>query len=162
MKTILEKYAYIIGAVLLGSWLAAFYFGRQTVWTEVDNAPADTVTVETLDSIYIERVEVRVDTFVVTKVDTVEVFPDEPPWHIVRLDTTVNGVWIRADYISPVPLSPRGFFANIQVSCPDTLAFLPVETKYITKTVVNRELPTEWIAIIFGVGFGVGAYAFSR
>jgi len=159
MKTIeeLQKYAWIIGAVCLGALVAAFYFGRQTVWTEIDAAPADTVTVERVDSMYIDRVEVHIDTFTVTKVETVKI--QEEQWFVASLDTIVRGVRISADYISPIPLSPRGFFANIRVSCPDTLARIPVQTHYITKTVVNKELPSERIALIFGVGFAVGAFS---
>lgn len=151
----LKKWAAYIGAALV--FLGAFGFfvwkmSERSTLARVAAAPADTVMIEKE-----KRVEVpvvRVKKIETHKTDTLFVFQPADTVYVARADTVIRGTELRMAYFSPVPLSPQGFFGDIQIKLPAQL--VKVEERTITKTVIEERIDFPWIIGVASAGIVAG------
>ena len=148
------KTAGIIGPVVLAVLWAVFHFGQIVERETIANLPADTVTVIKVDTAKIVTVLEHFDTVRVRSIDTVYI-ADTVQNYIARGDTTIDGVTISAQFIQSLPISLDGIF-RFSVTIPDSLRTVEEKIVYITRTVVDHDLPIEWAVIAFVLGILAG------
>jgi len=148
------KTAGVIGPVVLAVLWAVFHFGQIVERETIANLPADTVTVIRVDTAEIVRVLERLDTVRVRSIDTIYI-ADTVQNYVATGDTIIDGVRIQAQFIQSLPISLDGIF-RFSVTIPDSLRTVEERVVYITKTVVESDLPWEWVIITFVLGFVAG------
>lgn len=151
--------SYALEIVAMLALCAAVLFGGYhwgAAVTQRDNAlaPRDTTVKWKIDTVKIP--EIRVKTITVTHIDTLRDSPP-PAWYKAEADTTLNGIHYEIAYLSPVPLSPEGFFTDLAIQLPPRID--SVRTEYITRTVTVVESRLAWEWIVAGTAVGAAAAA---
>jgi len=150
------KYAIGVGLLLVAVGFGSGWFVQEFRWEKkIATTPVqrDTTTVVRLDTVYIPKIYVK-------RVETVRIdsTPTAPRWYVSVMDTSVERVQIHAEYNSPLPLSPRGFFSDISIQLPPRID--SIETVYIAEKVTFVVEETNWEAVVVvgSVGMVFGAF----
>lgn len=143
-----------IGLLIVAVAVAGVWLWRDSVWRgRIQGSPADTAqTVNTVrDTIRVPVI--RADTVYVSRVDSTHT---APRWWIAKADTVIDGARLHVEYNSPLPLSPRGFFSDLEVQLPPRIDSVRTVTVTVTRTVIDERIAWEYIAGAGAVGIIAG------
>lgn len=140
--------------VVVGFLTGAYYLGRHTMALDVAATPAvrDTTVIVKRDTVKVPVI--HADTVYVKTVDSTVVVPR---WWVAKADTTIDNVKMHMEYNSPLPLSTRGFFSDIDIQLPPRIDSVRTVTVIETKTVIEEKMAWPWIFGALGAGVIVGA-----
>jgi hypothetical protein len=145
-----------IGLLVVAVAVAGVWLWRDSVWRErIVSSPVvrDTVQVVRVDTVRVPRIVIkRVE---VVRIDST---PDAPRWYRAAADTTVSGYGLHFEYLSPLPLSESGYFANIAIDPPVRMDSVRTVTVTETRTVIDERLDWNWVLGALGTGVSIGAF----
>lgn len=146
----------VILALIVAVGFACFQWGAAEERAKIAAAPRDTTVKWRIDTVKVP--EIHVKTITVTHIDTLwHEHPLPSTWYKAEADTTIGGLHYEIAYLSPVPLSPEGFFSDLIVQLPPRID--SVRTVYVTQTftVVEERIVWPWVVGAFGVGAAAAA-----